>query len=63
MESDHGVYSAARGETILLVEDEDIIRSVTAQVLEGCGYHVLAAKDAKTAMDIFRLNSAGSRCY
>jgi CheY-like chemotaxis protein len=56
IESDRGVYSAARGETILLVEDEDIIRSVTTQVLESCGYRVLAAKDAKTAADIFRLN-------
>jgi len=55
IESDRGVYSAARGETILLVEDEDIIRSVTTQVLEGCGYQVLAAKDAKTATDIFRM--------
>ncbi len=56
MESDHGVYSSGRGETILLVEDEDIVRDVTAQVLEGCGYQVLAAADAKTAMDIFTQN-------
>jgi CheY-like chemotaxis protein len=56
VESDHGVYSSGKGETILLVEDDDFVRDVTAQVLEGCGYRVLAAKDAKTAEDIFTLN-------
>ena len=56
MESDRGVYGRGMGETILLVEDEDIVRDVTAQVLERCGYQVLAAKDAKTAVDIFALN-------
>ncbi|MGA2960143.1 MAG: response regulator [Candidatus Korobacteraceae bacterium] len=55
-ESDHGVYGSGRGETILLVEDEEFVRDVTAQVLEGCGYRVLAAKDATTAMDIFNRN-------
>jgi DNA-binding NtrC family response regulator len=38
------------------VEDEDFVRDVTAQVLEGCGYRVLATKDAKTAVDIFNQN-------
>jgi CheY-like chemotaxis protein len=56
MESDHGVYGSARGETILLVEDDDCVRDVTAQVLEGCGYRVLAAKNAQSAEDIFTLN-------
>ncbi len=51
-----GFTAPDRGETILLVEDEDFVRDVTAQVLEGCGYRVLAAKDAKTAEDIFTLN-------
>jgi CheY-like chemotaxis protein len=59
VESDHEVYRSGRGETILLVEDEDIIRNVTTQVLEGCGYRVLAAKDAKTAREIFALNRGG----
>jgi DNA-binding NtrC family response regulator len=56
MESDHAVCRSGRGETILLVEDDEAIRDVTAQVLEGCGYHVLAAKDTETAMDIFTRN-------
>ncbi len=56
MESDHAVYRSGRGETILLVEDDDAIRDVTSQVLEGCGYHVLAAKDTETAIDIFTRN-------
>jgi CheY-like chemotaxis protein len=56
VESDHGIYGRGMGETILLVEDEDLVRDVTAQVLERCGYQVLASKDAKTAVDIFTLN-------
>jgi CheY-like chemotaxis protein len=56
MEGDHGGYRSAGGETILLVEDDDVVRHVTTQVLEGCGYRVLAAKDAKTAREIFALN-------
>jgi len=56
MESDHAVYGSGKGETILLVEDDDVVRDVTAQVLEGCGYQVLAAKDTETAMDLFTLN-------
>ena len=54
--SDRGVSGCGRGATILLVEDEDTVRDVTAQVLEGCGYRVLVAQDTKTAMDIFTLN-------
>ncbi len=52
-ETDRGIYVPGRGETVLLVEDEDTLRNVTMQVLESCGYQVLAAGNVKTAMDIF----------
>jgi len=44
------------GETILLVEDEDFLRKVTAEVLQNCGYRVLAAKDAGAAFELFTSN-------
>lgn len=40
--------------TILLVEDENLVRKVTGEVLQSSGYAVLAATNALQAMKIFR---------
>ena len=40
-------------QTILLVEDEDMLRELGIQILEGEGYRVLAAKDGEEAVDMF----------
>ncbi|HTF99119.1 MAG TPA: PAS domain S-box protein, partial [Nitrospirota bacterium] len=46
--------SPARGsETILLVEDDDSVRTMTKKVLEDFGYHVIEAADGETALQIF----------
>ncbi len=39
-------------ETILFVEDEDILRPLAKNILEGCGYMVLEASNGKEALDI-----------
>jgi PAS domain S-box-containing protein len=39
------------GTTILLVEDDDLMRSLTKQMLEEHGYSVLEAKDGASALD------------
>ncbi len=49
--------SAARGETILLVEDEEFVRNVTREVLQGAGYTVLEASDAESGVRLFRENA------
>ncbi|MBI1300702.1 MAG: response regulator [Alphaproteobacteria bacterium] len=41
-------------ETILLVEDEEEIRSLNTQMLESYGYHVLTAQDANRALEIIQ---------
>lgn len=46
-------HIAGKGETILLVDDEDVVRSVSSEVLENHGYQVIQADDGKVAMDIF----------
>jgi PAS domain S-box-containing protein len=47
------VQSSPRGsETILLVEDEDIVRRLIAVMLEGQGYHVLAAAGPLEALEV-----------
>ena len=49
----------ARGtETILLVEDEAIIRELTVQILESDGYQVLEAMDGTEALCIARAHEA-----
>jgi two-component system, cell cycle sensor histidine kinase and response regulator CckA len=42
--------SSARGETIVLVEDEDIVREPARRMLARHGYTVLAAPDAETGL-------------
>lgn len=39
-------------ETILLVEDEDLVRALTRQILELCGYNVLEARNGNEALEI-----------
>jgi two-component system cell cycle sensor histidine kinase/response regulator CckA len=43
--------------TILLVEDEEMLRELGVTILEGEGYHVLAAKDGVEAVELFEANS------
>ncbi len=43
----------ARGELVLLVDDEQSIRTVTGQALENAGFRVLVACDGAEAMSLF----------
>ncbi len=42
------------GETVLVVEDEDPLRNIAAEVLETIGYRVITAADGEEAIDIFK---------
>ena len=44
-------------ETILIVDDEDLIIQVGAEMLEKMGYKVLVAKSGKEAVDIVKANT------
>lgn len=46
-------------ETILVVEDEEILRELAVQVLESLGYDVLTAEDGANAVTILRGDTAG----
>ncbi len=42
------------GETILIVEDEEVVRNVVARILKSLGYKVLIASNGIEAIDIFK---------
>jgi len=47
-----------RGETILVAEDDEAIRSLVSRILRGAGYHVLVAKDGQEALELCRARGA-----
>jgi DNA-binding NtrC family response regulator len=55
---DEAVYALGGNETILLVEDEEDLRSYVRTILEGRGYSVL---DAANAGEALRIGSRSSR--
>jgi CheY-like chemotaxis protein len=46
-----------RTETVLVVDDDDVVRSLTQQMLEEAGFAVLTAADGRQALDLFRESS------
>src|SRR5690606_3779143 len=42
----------ARNETVLLIEDEESVRDVTARLLKGLGYRVLTAVDGLDGVEV-----------
>jgi two-component system cell cycle sensor histidine kinase/response regulator CckA len=51
-ERETAAETRAGEETILLVEDEDVVRALAHRVLERCGYTVLACADGAEAIDL-----------
>ncbi len=50
--------AAARGsETLLLVEDEAIVRTLAQRILEGAGYAVLTASDGAEGCEVFKAHA------
>ena len=48
------LYTSEPGETVLVVEDEEMVMDVTSEMLETLGYRVLRAKTGKEALEIVR---------
>ncbi len=47
--------------TLLIVDDDDIVRLVTTRMLERSGFTVLAAADGAAGVEIYRSNAGGIR--
>jgi signal transduction histidine kinase/ActR/RegA family two-component response regulator/HAMP domain-containing protein len=44
-------------ETILIVEDEAILREMARDILKDCGYHLLEASTGKAALEVWRAHA------
>ncbi|MBJ6749221.1 response regulator [Geomonas anaerohicana] len=51
---EQGVVAACGSGTVLLVDDEEAIRSLGKEMLESLGYSVLTAEDGAVAIEIFQ---------
>ena len=49
-----GAPAARTGETVLVVEDEPVVRGVLIEVLHDLGYHALEAMDGREALSLLR---------
>jgi PAS domain S-box-containing protein len=57
----HAESLAGHG-TVLIIDDEHIVRSLARQALEHHGYTVLLAEDGECGLDVFRRNSDRIQC-
>lgn len=53
---------SSSGGTVLLVDDEQLVRRTTAVMLKHLGFTVLEARDGSEAVDLFRQHQATIRC-
>ncbi len=49
-------------ETVLVVDDEAMVRSVTQRILKRLGYNVLLCEDGVTALEIFQTHMSAISC-
>ncbi len=48
-----GAGAVGRAGTVLVVDDEELVRDVCAEVLRAAGYRVLTAPDGETALEVY----------
>src|SRR5262249_18285229 len=57
-EADSPPVDEPEGRTVLLVDDEDDVRAVTAHMLERLGCSVLLARDGREGVEMFRAHAS-----
>lgn len=56
--ANEGKTNLAGSETVLLAEDDDVVRNMAVEVLRRAGYNVLVARDGEEAVNVFALNAS-----
>ncbi len=57
MEKEKAEQRYSGNETVLLAEDDDLIRKYTERILRDSGYNVITAEDGEMALNLFNKNS------
>jgi PAS domain S-box-containing protein len=52
------MHRVPEGVTVLLIDDEEIVRNVAIAVLEQAGFHVLTAGNGRAGLDVFKRHGA-----
>ncbi|HEU0039136.1 MAG TPA: response regulator, partial [Verrucomicrobiae bacterium] len=52
--SDTTAFFRGGDETILVVEDESVLRELAHAILEGCGYQIIEAASGREALEVWR---------
>ncbi len=55
---DAGEFSKGNGETILIIDDEKLIRTMSKRLLTSLGYEVLTADSGQSGIDLFEKQAA-----
>jgi two-component system cell cycle sensor histidine kinase/response regulator CckA len=56
------IFKLAGAGTILVIDDEPVVRKMTQQTLERYGYSVLLAEDGERGLEVFRRESDHIKC-
>jgi DNA-binding response OmpR family regulator len=59
MESDRTPTVGERKETVLVIDDDDLVADICRQILQRSGYDVVVARSGKEAIDVFKGNQTG----
>ena len=54
LSDDRIISLSSSGYNILVVEDNELVRSITLRVLENAGYGVISARDADSAIELYK---------
>ncbi len=53
---EHGIEPIGGGETVLVIDDEEMIRTICKDILEEFGYQVLQAENGEAGLRLFAEN-------
>ena len=59
MDSDRSPIVGEKKETVLVIDDDDLVADICSQILKRSGYDVVVARSGKEAIDVLKENQGG----